>query len=131
MLRTAQRILAGMQHYRNPGSLFYQRLRHRPIVTITDRPTRLRFRCRRGADRMMAETFHLHLYDLPFAPIRPGDVVLDIGANHGFFSCRAAQAGATVHAYEPDPTTYEFLTENIRANGLERSIVPHRAAVGA
>lgn len=44
--------------------------------------------------------------------IRPGDVVVDCGANIGEFSVMAALKGATVHAFEPDPKEFAALKTN-------------------
>lgn len=41
--------------------------------------------------------------------IGPGDTVLDLGANVGLFSTYFASRGATVHAFEPDPTACAIL----------------------
>jgi FkbM family methyltransferase len=52
---------------------------------------------------------------------RPGDIVLDVGANVGFFTLRQAQkVGPTgkVFAFEPNPSAYELLVENINHNGF-------------
>ena len=125
------RLLKGFRNYRNPLSILRQRVLKSPLVTIIDRRTGLKFKCRRGADIMMAETFHARVYELPFAPLRTGDVVFDIGANHGFYACWAARQGATVHAFEPDPNTFNLLVENIKLNGLEESITAHPCAIGA
>lgn len=64
--------------------------------------------------------------------IRPGDVVLDIGAAIGDFTIPAARrAGPSglVLAIEPDPSSYDFLLENIRLNNL-RNVIPVKQAVG-
>jgi FkbM family methyltransferase len=49
------------------------------------------------------------------ALVRPGDTVLDIGANTGQYTCLfatlAGKSGA-VHAFEPIPPTFEILKEN-------------------
>jgi FkbM family methyltransferase len=52
--------------------------------------------------------------------LRPGDVFLDIGANIGVYSllaaCRIAPTGI-VHAFEPDPFTFDRLSANVELNG--------------
>lgn len=65
--------------------------------------------------------------------LRPGDVVLDVGAHVGTFTLVAAAAvGSTgqVHAFEPLPSNYERLAENVALNGFDHVRV-NRAAVGA
>jgi FkbM family methyltransferase len=49
--------------------------------------------------------------------LRPGDKVVDIGANVGFLSRQfASQVGRTGHvfAFEPDPVTFDYLVYNTR-----------------
>jgi FkbM family methyltransferase len=79
---------------------------------------------------MLPEIFYLRVYDVPFCPIRPGDLVVDIGANHGFYACYAAHYGARVQAFEPDPISLPLLHYNIEANDLVDRITVHSCAVG-
>ncbi|HZF08596.1 MAG TPA: FkbM family methyltransferase [Thermoanaerobaculia bacterium] len=123
------RLAKAQMNYQHPFGLLAQRLLGRRIVTVTDRATGLRFRCRRGADRMLGEIFHSQIYDIPTAPVESGDVVVDVGANHGFTSCYFAQRGATVIAFEPDPATYGFLEANVAANRLTDRIRTFPSAV--
>jgi FkbM family methyltransferase len=54
--------------------------------------------------------------------IKPGMVVLDVGAHVGYFTLIAARnAGpsGTVYAFEPEPENYELLVRNIEINGYE------------
>ncbi len=46
--------------------------------------------------------------------------ILDVGANIGYHALRLAlrEPNATVHAFEPLPQSYEFLSRNIAANAL-------------
>jgi FkbM family methyltransferase len=127
----AQRLVKACRNYRNPFGMLAQRLLKRELLTITDRRTGLTFRYRRAAHNMFGEVFHLGHYDVPFLTVRHGDVVVDVGANHGFFTCLAASQGATVHAFEPDPSLAELLTDNVDRNGLTGSVVCRTAAVGA
>jgi FkbM family methyltransferase len=129
LARLLQRLAQAEIRYRNPLGLLAQRALGRKVVTVTDRATGLRFRCRRGADRMLGEIFHSRIYDIPTAPVRAGDVVIDVGANHGFASCCFAQRGAQVFAFEPDPETYPFLVANIAANGLAARVRTFPTAV--
>lgn len=50
------------------------------------------------------------------AHIRPGDVVVDAGANIGLWSLLAAARGATVLAMEPGETAFSCLERNIAQN---------------
>ncbi len=112
------RIAKAVHNYRRPFSLLAQRAFGREMVTVTDRRTGLHFRCLRGADRMLGEICHSRIYDIETAPLRPGDVVLDVGANHGFAACWFAYHGAQVYAFEPAPQVYELMVQNVAANGL-------------
>ncbi len=60
--------------------------------------------------------------------IRPGMVVLDVGANVGIYTLLAAKRGATVFAIEPDPLNAEMLHEHIRMNGFEDKVSVIQAA---
>lgn len=63
------------------------------------------------------------------AHTEPGDVVYDVGANIGLFTCLLAQAGGEVHAFEPDAVNRERLRENLALNGLEESVSVHRVGL--
>jgi FkbM family methyltransferase len=54
------------------------------------------------------------------ANLRKGDVFVDVGAHIGFYTLLGASAvgaAGVVHAFEPNPVTFERLGENIRMNG--------------
>ncbi len=57
--------------------------------------------------------------------VKPGDVVLDLGAGTGILSILAARAGARrVHAVDPNPAIH-FLADLARENGLDDRIEVH------
>ena len=53
------------------------------------------------------------------AVVRPGDVVLDVGANVGVFAMRVAErteGDVTIHCFEPARATFAILERNLRAH---------------
>ncbi len=68
--------------------------------------------------------------------VRPGDTVLDIGANIGWFSVLLAQLvgeSGSVIAFEPDPTNLDFLNKNLQLNHMRErvTIIPAGAAASS
>ncbi len=63
--------------------------------------------------------------------IKKGDVVLDVGANLGYYTLLFSQwVGPTgkVYAFEPDPDNFALLQKNVRANRLQ-NVIPVQKAV--
>ena len=68
--------------------------------------------------------FLLHL-------LRPGDVFADVGANIGSYTILAsAVAGAHSISFEPVPSTFLRLKQNVAINQSEDSVVLYNAGVG-
>lgn len=62
--------------------------------------------------------------------LQPGQVMVDVGANIGFFPIYLAlHRGVRSHAFEPSPEIYELLVDNIRLNTCEDWITPHPEAL--
>ncbi|MHB8510527.1 MAG: FkbM family methyltransferase [Candidatus Dormibacteria bacterium] len=88
---------------------------------------------------MYYDAYETHELNFMTSVLRPGDVVIDIGANIGLFTLVAAQAvgsNGTVHAFEPVPGNCERLEENVQLNGftnvrVNRSAVSDRAGTVA
>ncbi len=51
--------------------------------------------------------------------IKPNYVVLDIGANIGYFTLMMAKQSKQLYAFEPEPRNYQTLQKNIEFNHLE------------
>src|SRR5262245_38464190 len=111
------------------------------LSTPADDPARVLYRLRSGVSlhasagapdvRIVNEVYVREIYDRggDFRP-KAGWVVADIGAQKGFFTVRAALAGARVVAVEPIPFNLDFLRSNITGNGLS-SVAIIEAAVAA
>jgi FkbM family methyltransferase len=64
------------------------------------------------------------------AELRPGDVVLDVGANIGYYTLIFANlVGPTgkVYAFEPDPTNFALLRHNVGLNGYRNVVLVNKA----
>jgi FkbM family methyltransferase len=65
--------------------------------------------------------------------LKPGDVVLDIGANHGFYSIIAAPRIAPnghIYAFEPSKNFYDLIKASVSVNGLGDVISVENLALG-
>src|SRR5260221_14521456 len=65
--------------------------------------------------------------------IRPGQTVLDLGANIGWFTllfARHVGAAGRVIAFEPGPLSNALLTANVMINGYADRVTVERKAVG-
>ena len=63
--------------------------------------------------------------------LRPGDVVLDVGAHVGLFtlvSARAVGPRGETHSFEPIPANYASLEQNVGLNGFEHAHLNQAAA---
>ncbi len=67
--------------------------------------------------------------------VREGDVVVDGGANLGYFTLLMASCvgpvskGGRVHAFEPDPVNRERLVHHLGINGMADRVVVHPVAL--
>lgn len=66
--------------------------------------------------------------------LRPGMNCIDIGANFGLYSVRAAvavrPAGGKVFSFEPDPFSYSLLLKNCAENHVEDAVTTFAVACG-
>jgi FkbM family methyltransferase len=68
---------------------------------------------------------------LVLAHVRPGDVVIDLGAHVGYYTLLLArQVGphGKVFAFEPDPANFELLRRNVEENGYGNVTLVRKAA---
>jgi FkbM family methyltransferase len=123
-------LLTAWRRYGNPAGFWLARhLKPNGRLQIADRQSRVRCTCTRPSTPVFAEVWHRRDYDVPRMQIRPNDIVFDIGANQGFFTCYAAYHGARVYAFEPFPQSFDTLQENVRSNGFEKNVAARPWAI--
>lgn len=61
----------------------------------------------------------------------PRGIVVDCGANYGFWSLALAPLADQVVSVEPQRAIYNMLCGTVALNGLDYHVFPHRLAVGA
>jgi FkbM family methyltransferase len=62
--------------------------------------------------------------------LKPGHVVLDIGANIGYFTlifARLTGSNGKVYAFEPDPSSFDLLRRNVDINGYKNVVLELKA----
>jgi FkbM family methyltransferase len=90
-----------------------------PLIRL--RGTGLRFRTRSAMDIWaIKETLLDHFYERCGFPLQDGWKVVDIGGGVGDFTIQAAhrRPGARVFAFEPTPSSFGLLQENLKLNNI-------------
>jgi FkbM family methyltransferase len=62
--------------------------------------------------------------------VKPGNVIVDIGANIGYFtllSAKLAGESGKVFAFEPEPLNYDYLQKNVSLNSYQNIVVEQKA----
>ncbi len=62
--------------------------------------------------------------------VHPGDTVVDVGANIGYYTLLAARKvgpRGKVIAFEPAPESFSFLERNVKANGFNNVVIEQKA----
>jgi FkbM family methyltransferase len=127
------RLAQGFEHYGNPYQMLMQRLlpNRFDLFNVKDRASGVACWCTPSSHQMFSEIWFYKNYDIPRLTLRPGDVVLDVGANQGIYSCYAAFHGARVIAFEPHQQSLAILQRNLERNGFAHLVEPRLQAVGA
>jgi FkbM family methyltransferase len=75
--------------------------------------------------RLIPEKYEPPVFKLLRQTIKPGSVILDVGANVGvlsMFMARWAQPRGQVHAFEPNPISKQVLIDHLRLNKLSNRV---------
>jgi FkbM family methyltransferase len=134
-LGKTQTIISFFGNTRNPFALTMDALKlsSRPVVAVTGDGIKLRLKPNAGETFTVYEILIRRDYLADGITIRPGDTVVDIGANIGSFTVLAAKAVGThgrVISFEPVAETFARLEENVALNDY-RNVECRRAAIDA
>ena len=109
-------------------------------IVIPKRGFRLRFYPTNGTAQQWVDPYHEHATDHGHREetflrryLRPGDVVVDVGANFGLTALAAFTTvgpRGQMHSFEPHPRIFRFLLGNIELNGAEAVVTPYNLALG-
>ena len=131
-----QQVLRGLQMpllYRNWLTAIADRLgliKDRPVLYQLRNGISLLGRIGSLDVRLINEIWLDRIYDSGQASrMRPEWVVLDLGANKGYFTARAATMARQVIAVEPNPVSHALCKANITLNGLGDKVRLHQMAV--
>ena len=105
------------------GKLPKQRRKDPAAEPLPEDAARDRRRLKRALRKAQAEGLMLGITSM----LKPGDVVIDCGANVGKVTALLGATGADVHAFEPDPYCFARLTETFADRP---NVTLHNAAVG-
>lgn len=112
----------------------YEKLRPKGVVLINIQENKMYVNTDdRGIAPMLLVDGAMEKYETELCKnmLKEDMVVVDIGANIGYYSLIAAKLvskNGIVYAFEPEPTTYELLCKNIELNGYT-NVVPIRKAI--
>ena len=115
----------GTTPLRGLAYLFHRWILHRPHLIAEIPALNLRFKVR-TSDRNGRHLYKYRRHETDLTRflcrnlrLEAGDVVIDIGANMGWYSLlieRLASARVDIFAFEPDPDNFGLLTENLALN---------------
>lgn len=81
----------------------------------------------------LSESYEPDVWCAVMKEIKQGDTLVDVGASLGLYTIacglRIGPSGA-VHAFEPDPASFQYLTGNVKLNQLAQIVHMYPYAVG-
>jgi len=134
IIRLTTEALSAIFLYENFGAYFKERFKKFPDQKITLKLRNgLKYEINTNTNEIgtLTEIWHLGIYDRFLPRLKTDSTVIDIGANIGTFSIKAAHFAhrGKVFSFEPFPKNFETLKENIAVNNFEKIITPFNIAI--
>lgn len=111
--------------FRSLGYLINRWILRRPFLVANLTELGLRFRVK-TEDVVGRHIYKYHVHEAQLSKflvthldVKPGDVIIDIGANIGWYSVlleRMSPSGVDLFSFEPDPLNFELLIDNLEMN---------------
>ncbi len=127
-------------NFKVKGSYYLINIENYPIMKFNDSIIAKSKDNRRFDLRLPEDRFRLSIFTTGYCEkyltnvlkkiIRNDDVVIDIGANIGWFTTQFADEGKQCHAFEPNPHVFNKLKKNCELNGIEKKCILNNCAVG-
>jgi FkbM family methyltransferase len=85
---------------------------------------------RGGNIHVLSDPKEKNLHNILSKNLGPDSVLVDIGANFGFFTLMASKKiiDGRIYAFEPVSETFQYLRDNVNINGLSKKIMIKQAA---
>lgn len=133
-IRLSIEALRAFRIYKNPLTYIKERLKQFPdkkIVLNLRNGLRIKITTNTNEIGTLNEIWHLRVYDQNLHFICEDSTIIDIGANIGTFSLKAARLArrGQVLSFEPFPQNFELLVENINFNNFKNVIKPANLAI--
>jgi len=132
-----QKILGwkrSLKLYKKPWKVFLLWKKITKKISRIETKNGIKFFVRPGISdiQMINEVFYDEYYNRALSHMKNKERVIDIGANIGAFTLRAARSPAVdkVYSFEPFPSNYDIMQKNIQINNLTKKINLFQYGVG-
>ena len=124
LLRPLAEFFGVDQYFQSIGNLLYNRkIRDQYIITIGDHKMEYVVHKLNDMDNLQNQTEEREVIEDILSTVSTQDVVYDIGANRGLYTCFLAPHVQDVIAFEPNPDFISQLRQNIEHNDVSATVV--------
>jgi len=120
--------------YKEPWRIFLLWKKFSRKASIIELKNGLKFFVRPGIPdiQMINEVAYDEFYNKALSKMIKNEIAVDIGANIGAFTLKAAKNPFIdfVYSFEPFPSNYAILERNIKLNNLTKKIYPFQLGIG-
>lgn len=117
--RVIQEIMGLRKNFYNWDSILKRTINGKSVQILNLRNGLSFYNANQNTLSIFKEIFVNNIYNRGEVKIKEGDVVFDIGANVGVFSLYASLINGTkVYAFEPHPTNFKVLLNNVNQNKI-------------